>query len=126
MSMRYFVSMVAALLCWPVFAQSPNPYNGSWAASFDGNKTADVEGTVVVNDDGGTWKFLARDRKNPCVGREAPIAVISASADQLVFEVNRSKVLTGCKDFTMKFKKIDDRTLSGQTSEGRVISLIRQ
>ena len=59
-------------------------------------------------------------------GREAPITVKTASAEELVFEINRSKVLTGCEDLTMKFKKVDGTTLSGKTRAGAVILLTRQ
>lgn len=121
-SVALFLSFI---LSSSAFAQPANPYNGTWTVSFDGNKTADLEGTVVVDDGGGTWKVTARARKNPCVGREAPITVQTASPEELVFEVNRSKVLTGCKDWTMKFKKVDDKTLTGEFTDGRAVSLIR-
>ena len=121
-----FAPLFAIVLAFPVLAQSPNPYDGTWAVSFDGQRTADLEGTVVVKDGGGMWKVLAKSRKNPCIGREAPITVKTASADELVFEINRSKVLTGCEDLTMKFKKVDGTTLSGKTSSGAVILLTRQ
>ena len=107
-------------------AQTLNPYNGTWVVSFDGKSTADLEGKVIVADGGGTWKVLARSTKNPCIGREAPIAVQSSSADELVIEVNRSKVLSGCKDFTFRFKKIDDKTLEGKLSDGRAMTLTKE
>jgi hypothetical protein len=125
MNKNLVVPMLAALLALPVLAQSPNPYDGTWTVTFEGAKTAGVEGTVVVKNDGGTWKVLSRDRKDPCVGRETPIAVKTASADELVFEVTRSKIMTGCRDFTMKFKKVDDKTLAGQTTDGRPISMTK-
>lgn len=117
--------LLAFTLPLPVGAQPVNPYSGSWTVSFDGPKTADLEGTVVVKDDGGTWKVLARDRKNPCVGREAPITVQTASADELIFEINRSKVLAGCKDWTLKFRKVDDKSLTARMTDGRTMSLTR-
>ncbi len=107
-------------------AQTPNPYNGTWVVSFDGKSTADLEGKVIVTDGGGTWKVLARSTKNPCIGREAPITLQSSSVDELVIEVNRSKVLSGCKDFTFRFKKIDDKTLEGKLSDGRAMTLTKE
>lgn len=109
-----------------VTAQTPNPYNGTWVISFDGKTTADLEGKVVVADGAGTWKVVAQSKKNPCVGREAPITVQLASADGLVIEVNRSKVLAGCKDFTFRFKKVDDKTLESQLTDGRTMTLTKE
>ena len=119
------ILVLVAMAASSVFARATNPYNGTWTVSFDGSKTADLEGTVVVTDEGGTWKVLARQRQNPCVGREAPISVLKSSADELVFEVNRSAVLAGCRDWKMKLKKVDEKTLSGVFTDGRAVTLTR-
>lgn len=74
----------------------------------------------------GTWRVLARSRGNPFVGREAPIAVKSATDTELVFEVNRSQVLAGCRDWTLRFRKLDDKKLSGQLNDGRVVTFTRE
>lgn len=110
----------------PARAQAPNPYNGTWVVSFDGKSTVDLEGKVVVADGGGAWKVVARSKKNPCVGRDAPITVQLASAEEFVIEVNRSKVLSGCKDFTYRFKRVDDKTLEGQLTDGRTMTLTKE
>jgi len=116
----------ALLLVGPSQAQtSPQAFNGTWTLGLDGSKTIDLEGTVVVKDDGGTWRVLARSRGNPCVGREAPIVVKSATDDELVFEVNRSQVLAGCRNSTLRFRKVDDKQMTGQMADGRVVTLTR-
>jgi hypothetical protein len=115
----------ALLVAAPVLAQTVNPYNGAWTISLDGKKTIDLEGTVAVKDDGGTWDVVARSGKNPCVGREYPITVQKSSAEELVFTVNRAKTLVGCKDSTYTFRRVDDKTLKGELSEGRPVLLIR-
>lgn len=109
----------------PVAAQTANPYNGKWTVSFDGKKTADLDGTVVIKDEGGTWDVTAQSRKNPCIGREYPITVQKASADELTFKVNRAETLAGCKDSTYTFKKVDDKTLKGELTDGRAAPLTR-
>ena len=126
--MNYIKCFSVLLLCsaFPVAAQAPDPSNGTWAILFDGTKTADVEGKVVVDGQGGTWKVVAQSKSNPCVGRESPIVVETASEEELVFVINRSKVLTGCKDITMRFRKVDDRKLQGELTGGRTISLSRE
>ena len=107
-------------------AQVANPYNGTWTIKFDGAARVNLEGTVVVKDDGGSYKVLAQSKNNPCVGREAPLNVKSATADELVFEVTRSKVLSGCEDYTLRFKRVDDKTLQGSLADGRKITLTRE
>ena len=118
--------ILAVALAPAAFAQTANPYNGSWKISFDAEQISNLEGTLVVKDDGGTWKVTARARNDPCIGREAPIAVTTASAEELAFAVHRSKVLAGCPDWTMKFKKVDDATLKGTSGDGRVFLLTRK
>jgi len=120
-----FALLAAFCLLGTASAQSPNPYNGKWTVSFDGKKTVDLEGTVIVKDEGGVWDVVVRSSKNPCVGREYPITVQKASADELTFTVNRAKTLVGCKDSTYTFKRADDKTMKGELGEGRPASLVR-
>jgi hypothetical protein len=123
---RIAIALLAALaLVSAALAQSTNPYNGKWTISFDGRKTADLAGTVVVKDEGGVWDVVARSSNNPCVGREYPITVQKTSADELTFTVNRAKTLTGCKDSMYTFRKVDDKTMKGELGEGRAASLVR-
>lgn len=107
-------------------AQADNPFNGGWTVSFDGKKIADMSGSVVINGDSGTWDIVGEVRKNPCIGRKYPITVHKASADELVFTVNRAASLIGCKDSTYTFMKVDDKTLKGELGAGRAVSLTRQ
>lgn len=124
---RIFVTVLGAVLAaGPVLAQTDNPFNGKWAISFDGKKTVDLEGTVVISGAGGTWDIVAQSRKNPCVGREYPIMVQKATADELTFTVNRAATLVGCTDSTYTFKKVDDKTLKGELADGRAASLTRK
>jgi hypothetical protein len=123
---RIAMALVAALgSVGAAYAQSANPYNGKWTISFDGRRTVDLEGTVVVKDDGGVWQIVAHASKDPCIGREYPITVLKADADELTFTVNRSKTLAGCKDSTYTFKKTDDKTMKGELGGGRAASLVR-
>jgi hypothetical protein len=125
MNRIFFSALAAALLAAPVLAQTDNPYNGKWTISFDAKKSgADVEGSILVNGEGGTWD-MALSSKNPCAGRQYPITVKKASADELVFTVERAKTLAGCKNSTHTFKRVDDKTLKGEVSEGREASMVR-
>ena len=108
-----------------VFAQTANPYNGTWAILMEGFERQNVEGTATVKDDTGTWSVTASQRNDPCIGRDAPVAVQSAP-DELVFKVNRSQVLTGCPDFTLRFKKVDEKTMKAQLTGGRSVTLTKK
>jgi len=122
---RLITLLLAMSSAWAL-AQTANPYDGTRKVKFDGTRTVDYEGTVVVQGDGGSWKVLAHAQNNPCIGREAPISVHRATAEELVFEVNRSKVLTGCRDWTMSFQRVDDKTLRATTSDGRPMLMVRE
>lgn len=126
MDRRLSALWAACLLVASAWAQAPNPYNGHWTVSFDGKKTADLTGSVVIADGGGTWDVVAQSRKNPCVGRAYPITVERADADELVFRVRRAETLAGCQDSTYRFRKVDDRTLEGELADGRPASLTRR
>ena len=117
--------LTASTLSATLFAQTANPYNGTWAVLMEGFERAAVQGTAIVKDESGTWSITASAQNDPCIGRDAPIAVQTASADELVFKVNRSQILAGCPDFTLRFKKVDDKTMKAQLTGGRAVTLTR-
>lgn len=125
MNKARFAFLAALVLAAPLFAQTQNPYNGKWTVLFDGKKTVELDGAVVIKDEGGTWDMVAQARKNPCVGRAYPITVQKAASDELVFTVNRAQTLVGCKDSTYTFKKVDDKTMKSELPDGREMSLVR-
>lgn len=114
------------LPCADALAQAGNPHNGTWAMLFDASERVRIQGTVDVKDDAGAWKTVARDSRDPCAGREAPIAVRKATAEQLVFRVMRSKVLSGCPDFTVTMNRVDDNNLQGAMNNGWKVQMTRQ
>ena len=122
---RTGLTLLLAFMLSPIFAQTATPYDGTWKMKFQGVQ-ATLGGEVVIKEGGGTWDQDPGLAKNDCFKRVAPITVELATAEQLVFKVNRSKALTGCPDWTMKFKRVDDRTLQGEFPDGRAISLTRQ
>lgn len=102
-----------------------NPHNGSWHAVFKTERGIERDGTVVVENDGGSWDMNAQSRNNPCTGRKVPITVKKATAEGLVFEVSRSKALTGCGDTLMDLKAVDGKTLEG-TFDGRPFRMTKK
>ena len=50
-----------------VFAQTANPYNGTWTVLLEGFERAKLQGTAVVKDEVGTWHVTASSRLDPCI-----------------------------------------------------------
>ncbi|MDM0117734.1 hypothetical protein QTI66_37145 [Variovorax sp. J22R133] len=88
-------------------------HEGSWQATFKTERGAERDGTVVIKGDAGTWDMNSQNRNDPCVGRQYPIAIKKASADELEFVVMREATLAGCKDTTMRLKSTDGTTFTG-------------
>lgn len=120
-----YVVFGALLAVATVWAQSANPYSGSWRASMVNNKGEQRTGRVVLGETDGRWDFEHQVYKNPCAGLPAPIVIRSATADALVFDVLRSKSLKGCKDNVATLKRISDTTLQGELDDGRKLTLTR-
>ncbi len=119
--------VVGSLLASPIaLAQDANPYSGTWDAKLLNKKGETRKGTVILKDKDGTWDFNWQNPNNPCVGMRSPVAVQRTSADELVFEIQRSKALKGCKDNIVSMKRINDTTLQGELDDGRKLTLIRK
>ena len=114
------------LACSTVWAQEPNPYSGTWKTSMVNNKGEHRKGKVILADQEGTWDIEHQNVKNPCVGIRAPIVINSVSADELVFEIVRSRSLKGCKDNIATLQRVDENTLQGALDDGRTLTLTRE
>ncbi|MBU1361018.1 MAG: hypothetical protein KKC85_02790 [Gammaproteobacteria bacterium] len=105
----------------------PASYEGTWTAKFETKRGTGRGGVVVIQGSGGTWDMEGGGRQtDPCTGRQAPILVQSATADELVFEVKRSTALAGCPDSTLTMKRVDEKTLQGAMRDGRSFTLTRK
>jgi hypothetical protein len=107
-------------------AQQPNPHNGAWIASFEGDKGTPQQAEVVIKDAAGTWMNTRRTKGNPCMGKTMPLAVSRATANEIEFAVHSSTVLSGCTDYTFSFKRVGDKAFEGLRDDGRKITLQRQ
>jgi hypothetical protein len=118
--------IVMLLGCQVVLAQDGNPYSGTWKMSLVNKKGEHRKGAVNIADQEGTWDIDYQSVKDPCVGIRAPIVINSVSADELVFEIVRSRSLKGCKDSIATLKRVDDTTLQGALDDGRTLTLTRE
>ena len=106
------IAAALALACGCAAAQSPNPYDGTWKATWEG-RVRPQEAKLVVSGTGGTWKTFARSREDPCVGLEVPITVTEATAERLTFTTDFAKVVPGCAGYTVSV------TPNGSELEGK-------
>lgn len=118
--------IVALLVSSIALAQEPNPYNGTWHATLVNEKGISREGTVIINDQGGTWKITSKIFKNPCAGLQSPVVIKRTSMDELVFKIFRSKALRGCDDDIATLKRVNEATLQGELNDGRKLTLVRE
>jgi len=123
---RLSILIIAGLLgAAPAMAQEGNLYDGTWDAKMVNNKGETRKGTVILKGQEGDWDFAWHNVKNPCVGMRAPIVVQRATAGELVFLINRSKALKGCKDSVATLQPVNAATLQGSLDDGRKLTLSR-
>ena len=106
-----------------VFAQTQNPHEGTWKATWQG-ASRPLEASVVIKGMAGFWKTYSSSRSNPCVGREAPLVVTSATPDALSFTAKFSDVIATCENFDVELKR-DGALLKG--TRGRLaVEMVRR
>jgi len=119
--------VIGLLLLSPVvLAEAKNPYIGTWNAEFVAQNGKTRKGTVVLEQEEGTWDMKHQRFQNPCSGKPFPIVIKKASAHKLVFKIYRSRVLSGCTDHVAVLKPVNDKTLQGETKNGLKITLVRE
>jgi hypothetical protein len=121
---------IAGLLaCAAALAQTTNPYNGNWTATWEhgkGMRQHVNQADVVIADNGGSFDNRYSSTRNPCAGRKAPITVKTATASELVFVIGGSTVLQGCRDIEVRVRRVDERTLKGLRDKDQEITLTRK
>jgi hypothetical protein len=106
-------------------AQDAVNYSGKWRAQVTPPSGKTYEAYVVIEDKAGTWQAMTASRNDPCVGRPVPIAVLTATADQLSFRIKHADAIPGCVDSTVRVDKVDDKTMKG-TRGTQSLVLIRE
>lgn len=100
------------------YAQSPNPFLGSWKVTFAAEtKKGTVEqreAVLVVKAGGGSWRVFAAKQVDPCGGQEMPLRIDRLTDNQLVGTVARSTVADFCKDQTLVLIRDEQGRVSGR------------
>ena len=119
--------VIGALLFTPIaYSGESHQYEGAWNINMVTPKGKDRKGLATLTSQGGTWDIEHTNVKNPCKGRPAPVYIIEATSDALVFEVRKSESLRGCNDFTATLKPVSENTLEGESDDGRKIKLMKK
>lgn len=106
--------VLAILLCASSAAAiaQTNPFIGKWTASWAGERRS-FEASLVIEQSGGTWRTLTRNKLDNCAGREVPISIESTSPEAMTIQLKFSEVLQGCANAKVELKRVDENTLTG-------------
>ena len=125
---RFIIAVVVALASSLTFADPAADYSGKWSGAVILPGGAELSLDVNISNAAGTYRVTPKGVMriaNPCVGKEYPIQVTTATSSELVFDVKQSSVLTGCPDVTITFKKSGEKSLDGVASNGLGVRLSR-
>ena len=107
------------VFCGISFAQD-NPFNGNWKANWQG-KFKPAEAIVVIDKNGGSWTTLDVNKFNKCVGIKVPIAINSLTPEGFTMKLNFSEIVQGCDDITMKFHRVDEKTMLNGNGKTKLV-----
>jgi hypothetical protein len=123
------ILLAICLLSPAIYAQDAGHLSGKWLASFGGSGSSGSarEAQVEFTGETGSWQALQGSRTNPCAGRSMPVALSAISPDGFQMTVKRSSVVSGCADFSVDFKKVDENTYKGKFSDnGADVTIARR
>ena len=105
-------------------AQSSDKFDGNWTVTWEG-KSAILEASLEIMQDKGKWQTLARQKNDPCVGKEVPIRVDERTENALRITLQFSEVIPGCKDGKVSLSAMADGSISGLRG-GSELKLVRK
>ena len=101
-------------------AQATNPFLGTWKVTWEGEAQSH-EALLVVAESGGSWKTSARQKNNPCVGREVPIKIESSTPAELKMVLQFSAVISGCNDSKVTLNAGPGGTVTGKRGKADLV-----
>lgn len=120
---------LAVAFCTGASAQSqvPEPFRGNWKASWKqpaAGFVKSMEAKLVLNDAGGTWSLIGyfpNANHYPCDRLKATVALVSASADEVIVKLNTSAAVNGCTDSTLQLRRIGEKNIGGKLGDTEVV-----
>ncbi|MDM0074883.1 hypothetical protein QTH90_10860 [Variovorax sp. J2P1-59] len=123
--LRIAAVVVAGLVAGPCLAQSD--LEGNWTATYATPTGVQREARVSIKGEEGTWKMATArtNREDPCPALAVPFT-ISKTEEVYAFAMSPSKAMAGCgSDYTLRVRKVDDKTMKGNFRDGREYVLSR-
>jgi hypothetical protein len=117
---------VLALAAGPAAAQPVEGLEGDWKVRITLKSGRQVDAQLQLQASGGTWRTLAQNAGDPCVGMPTPTQWRRIDSGVYELHLQGSKALTGCRDNLIIFQQVDAGTLKGQSDAGAEIVLTRR
>ena len=113
----------------PTLAVAQANLDGTWDVEFSTRDTEVRQAQVRISGTEGTWTSApqaGKERKDPCVGRPFPLAVVEAGPKRVVLQVSFEKEMRGCKDRTVTGELMDGTTIEGKLENGKPLRMVRK
>lgn len=118
--MRRIFAGLFLLLCWQVvLAQTPPVFSGNWKVTWQGEKR-ELEGSLLISENGGVWKTFASNKINPCVGREVPIEVKKVNDREIRVLLKYSDVIQGCENGSLRLWDENGSVKGARGKDGKI------
>ncbi|WPH19880.1 hypothetical protein [Variovorax paradoxus] len=115
-----------AMAAGPAAAQSADGLEGDWTARITLKNGRQVDAQLQLQAAGGTWRTLAQNPNDPCVGIPTPTQWRRVESGVYELHLQGSKALTGCRDNLITFQQLDAGTLRGRSDAAAEIVLTRR
>ena len=107
-------------------AQAADGLEGEWTARITLKNGRQVDAQMQLQAAGGTWRTLAQNPGDPCVGIPTPVLWRRVESGVYELHLQGSKALTGCRDNLITFQQLDAGTLRGRSDAAAEIVLTRR
>ncbi len=126
--MHHKIILTMLLAATSLVCRADAGLDGKYKATWESNGKP-FEAELVIEGNAGTWNAHAQNVRNPCVGREYPIAVKTNSDEVILIDLLGSKALQGCPDTLLKLKRGEPGVLLGRrvsAQESVKITLVKE
>ncbi|KLN57505.1 hypothetical protein [Variovorax paradoxus] len=106
--------------------KSDTQYNVNKTSRITLKNGRQVDAQLQLQAAGGTWRTLAQNPGDPCVGIPTPTQWRRVESGVYELHLQGSKALTGCRDNLITFQQLDAGTLRGRSDAGAEIVLTRR
>ena len=114
-------------ICLVAAAQDASSLKGDWLVKFNGANGIAREAKLTIDGDNGSYQNAFKvSGGDPCLPIKAPTSVSDVSSEGFQLNILGSKSMTGCADWHLIAKRVDDKTYESQWPDGRKVQLLKQ